>query len=235
MGNTICPFGDAAAMPAAAFIKKYRDEFEQHIVDRGCTVRNVQGSVGIVKSHSNAPPSLKAKFIFMDPVKLIIDGQEVSTVKGKTVIQAAAEVGIAIPHYCYHPRLSIAGNCRMCLIEIEKMPKLQIACNTQVAEGMTVLTQSPKVISVRKAVMEFLLINHPIDCPICDQAGECWLQDYYMKHDLQDSRFQERKEHDRKREIFGPNVVFDGERCIKCTRCVRFLDEVTHTGELDRR
>lgn len=168
----------------------------------------------------------------MDPVKLNIDGQEINTVKGKTVIQAAAEAGIAIPHYCYHPKLSIAGNCRMCLIEIEKMPKLQIACNTQVAEGMTVLTQSTKVISVRKAVMEFLLINHPIDCPICDQAGECWLQDYYMKHDLQDSRFKERKERDRKREIFGPNVVFDGERCIKCTRCVRFLDEITHTGEL---
>ncbi len=168
----------------------------------------------------------------MDPVKLTIDGQQVTTVKGTTVIQAAAEAGIAIPHYCYHPKLSIAGNCRMCLIEIEKMPKLQIACNTQAAEGMTVLTQSPKVLSVRKAVMEFLLINHPIDCPICDQAGECWLQDYYMQHDLQASRFEERKEHDRKREIFGPNVVFDGERCIKCTRCVRFLQEVTHTEEL---
>jgi NADH-quinone oxidoreductase subunit G len=168
----------------------------------------------------------------MDPVKLIIDGQEVTTVKGKTVIQAAAEVGIAIPHYCYHPKLSIAGNCRMCLIEIEKMPKLQIACNTQVAEGMSVLTQSPKVLEVRKAVMEFLLINHPIDCPICDQAGECWLQDYYMKHDLRASRFEERKERERKRDIFGPNVVFDGERCIKCTRCVRFLDEITRTSEL---
>lgn len=168
----------------------------------------------------------------MDPVKLIIDGQEITTVKGKTVIQAAAEAGIAIPHYCYHPKLSIAGNCRMCLIEIEKMPKLQIACNTQVAEGMSVLTQSPKVLSVRKAVMEFLLINHPVDCPICDQAGECWLQDYYMTHDLQESRFEARKEHDRKRDIFGPNVVFDGERCIKCTRCVRFLEEVTHTYEL---
>jgi NADH-quinone oxidoreductase subunit G len=112
------------------------------------------------------------------------------------------------------------------------MPKLQIACNTQVAEGMSVLTQSPKVLTARKSVMEFLLINHPVDCPICDQAGECWLQDYYMQHDLQASRFGERKEHDRKREIFGPNVVFDGERCIKCTRCVRFLQEVTHTGEL---
>ena len=168
----------------------------------------------------------------MDPVKIIVDGQEITTTKGTTVIQAAAEAGIDIPHYCYHAKLSIAGNCRMCMVEIEKMPKLQIACNTQVAEGMSVLTQSPKVLAVRKAVMEFLLINHPLDCPICDQAGECWLQDYYMKHDLQDSRFEARKEHDRKREIFGPNIVFDGERCIKCTRCVRFLQEVTHTNEL---
>ena len=169
----------------------------------------------------------------MDPVKVTINGQEVITEKGKTVIQAAADAGIAIPHYCYHPKLSIAGNCRMCLVEIEKMPKLQIACNTLATEGMSVLTQSPKVLAVRKAVMEFLLVNHPVDCPICDQAGECWLQDYYMQHDREPSRFDERKEHDRKREIFGPNVVFDGERCIKCTRCVRFLQEVTHTNELN--
>jgi len=168
----------------------------------------------------------------MDSVKITIDGKEITTTKGKTVIQVAAEVGISIPHYCYHPKLSIAGNCRMCLVEIEKMPKLQIACNTQVAEGMAVLTQSPKVLAIRKAIMEFLLVNHPLDCPICDQAGECWLQDYYMRHDLQISRFEENKEHARKREVFGPNVVFDGERCIKCTRCVRFLQEVTHTNEL---
>jgi NADH-quinone oxidoreductase subunit G len=168
----------------------------------------------------------------MDPIKLNIDGREVVTTKGKTVIQAAAEVGIAIPHYCYHPKLSIAGNCRMCLIEIEKMPKLQIACNTQVAEGMSVLTQSDKVLLVRKAVLEFLLINHPVDCPICDQAGECWLQDYYMEHDREASRFEVGKVHDRKRTVFGPHVIFDGERCIKCTRCVRFCQEITKTHEL---
>jgi NADH-quinone oxidoreductase subunit G len=168
----------------------------------------------------------------MDPVKITIDGQEVVTEKGKTVIQAAAEVGIAIPHYCYHPKLSIAGNCRMCLIEIEKLPKLQIACNTLAADGMSVLTQSPKVLAVRKAVLEFLLINHPVDCPICDQAGECWLQDYYMAHDREASRFDVGKVHDRKRTVFGPHVVFDGERCIKCTRCVRFCQEVSKTNEL---
>ena len=168
----------------------------------------------------------------MDPIKVTIDGREVATAKGKTVIQAAAEAGIAIPHYCYHPKLSIAGNCRMCLIEIEKMPKLQIACNTPVAEGMSVLTQSPKVLTARKAVLEFLLVNHPVDCPICDQAGECWLQDYYMEHDRAASRFNLGKVHDRKRTIFGPHVIFDGERCIKCTRCVRFCQEVSKTDEL---
>ena len=168
----------------------------------------------------------------MDSVKLTIDGREIATVKGKTVIEAAAKAGIAIPHYCYHPKLPIAGNCRMCLVEIEKMPKLQIACNTQVSEGMAVKSQSPKVLEARRAVMEFLLINHPLDCPICDQAGECKLQDYYMAHDRQESRFEERKEQDRKREVFGPYVVFDGERCIKCTRCVRFVQHVTGTEEL---
>jgi len=168
----------------------------------------------------------------MDPVKITIDGKEVVTTKGKTVIQAADDIGVSIPHYCYHPKLSIAGNCRMCMVEIEKMPKLQIACNTQVAEGMSVLTQSPRVLTVRKAVLEFLLINHPVDCPICDQAGECWLQDYYMQHDRQESRFDVGKVRDRKKTIFGPNVIFDGERCIKCTRCVRFCQEITKTDEL---
>ncbi len=168
----------------------------------------------------------------MDTAKINIDGREVEATKDKTVIQAALESGINIPHYCYHPKLSIAGNCRLCLVEIEKMPKLQIACNTRVADGMVVKTQSPQVLEARRGVMEFLLINHPLDCPICDQAGECGLQDYYMQHSLATSRFGERKEHERKRQVFGPNVVFDAERCIKCTRCVRFLDEVTKTHEL---
>ena len=168
----------------------------------------------------------------MDTVKITIDGREIETTKEKTVIQAAADAGISIPYYCYHPKLSIAGNCRMCLVEIEKMPKLQIACNSKVNEGMVVKTQSPQALEARKAIMEFLLINHPLDCPICDQAGECSLQNYYMEHSLMGSNFLERKENNRKREVFGPNVVFDAERCIKCTRCVRFLEEVTRTDEL---
>ena len=130
----------------------------------------------------------------MDTAKINIDGREVEATKDKTVIQAALESGINIPHYCSHPKLSLAGHRRLCLVEIEKMPKLQIACNTRVADGMVVKTQSPQVLEARRGVMEFLLINHPLDCPICDQAGECGLQDYYMQHSLATSRFGERKE-----------------------------------------
>jgi NADH-quinone oxidoreductase subunit G len=164
---------------------------------------------------------------------LEIDGQRVSVEDGLNLIEAAERLGIEIPHYCYHPGLTVAGNCRMCLVEIEKMPKLQIACNTRVAEGMVVKTQSERVKQVRAAVLEFLLINHPIDCPICDQAGECKLQDYYMDYDRQESRFAlEDKVHKEKALDIGPLVMLDQERCILCTRCVRFLDEVTKTSEL---
>jgi NADH-quinone oxidoreductase subunit G len=164
---------------------------------------------------------------------LEIDGQKVTVEDGANLIQAAESAGIEIPHYCYHPGLSIAGNCRMCLVEIEKMPKLQIACNTRASEGMVVRTQVDRVKKAREAVLEFLLINHPIDCPICDQAGECKLQDYYMDYDRQPSRRPlEEKVHKGKALEIGSHVMLDQERCILCTRCVRFLDEVTHTGEL---
>ena len=164
--------------------------------------------------------------------QLTIDGKEITARDGATIIEAAHEAGIVIPHYCYHPKLSVAGNCRMCLIELEGRPKLEISCNTPVADDMVVHTNSPKVVEGRRGVLEFLLINHPLDCPICDQAGECGLQDYYMSYGLYQSRFQEEKVHGRKVVDFGPDVVFDSERCILCTRCVRFCDEVTHTNEL---
>ena len=166
------------------------------------------------------------------PKKLTIDGKEITARDDATIIQAAHESGIAIPHYCYHPKLSIAGNCRMCLVELEGRPKLEIACNTPVADNMVVLTDSPKVVEGRRGVLEFLLINHPLDCPICDQAGECGLQDYYMQYGLYHSRFQEEKVHGRKVVDFGPDVVFDSERCILCTRCVRFCKEISKTNEL---
>jgi len=164
---------------------------------------------------------------------LEIDGRQVEVEDGVNLIRAAEELGIEIPHYCYHPGLSVAGNCRMCLVEIEKMPKLQIACNTRATEGMVVKTRSEKVVQARQAVLEFLLINHPIDCPICDQAGECKLQDYYMDYDRQESRVPlESKVRKGKAIDVGRLIMLDQERCILCTRCTRFLDEVTHSGEL---
>jgi NADH-quinone oxidoreductase subunit G len=165
-------------------------------------------------------------------VNLTIDGQAVQAPKGTTVLEAARLVGIKIPHYCYHPGLSIVGSCRMCLVEIEKTPKLQPSCATPVAEGMVVSTQSPEALRNRRSVLEFLLANHPLDCPVCDQAGECKLQDYYMKHGLYDSRFDEEKTKRKKAHPIGPHVILDQERCILCTRCVRFTREISKTSEL---
>ncbi len=162
-----------------------------------------------------------------------IDDRELTVPDGTTVLQAALQNGIEIPHYCYHDGLSIAGNCRICLVEIEKFPKPAIACNTVVAEGMVVHSNTDRVGKLREAVMEFLLVNHPLDCPICDQAGECKLQDYAYRFGHATTRFTEEKEHGPKRRELGPHVVFDWERCIKCTRCIRFCEEVTGTGELN--
>jgi len=164
--------------------------------------------------------------------KLTIDGKEVEVAPGTRVIEAAKKLGIDVPYYCYHPGLSVAGNCRMCLVEIEKMPKLQIACHMTAADGMVVKTNTEKVLKTRQHVLEFLLINHPVDCPVCDQAGECWLQDYYMKHGLYNSRLEEYKNKKPKAVSLGPTVMLDAERCILCSRCVRFCDEIPKTSEL---
>jgi NADH-quinone oxidoreductase subunit G len=158
--------------------------------------------------------------------KVTIDGKEFEAQQGQTVIQVALENGIDIPHFCWHPALSVAGNCRMCLVDVEKIPKLSIACSTTVSEGMVVHTQNEKSLKGREDVMEFLLINHPLDCPICDEAGQCKLQDYAFSHSRGVSRFEEEKTHKDKRVPFGPNVLFDGERCISCSRCIRFGEEI---------
>jgi NADH-quinone oxidoreductase subunit G len=164
--------------------------------------------------------------------KLTIDGKEIDVPAGTNLIEAAHRLGIEIPHYCYHPGLSIAGQCRLCMVDIEKTPRPTIACNTQAAEGMVVHTQSDRVKETRRSVMEFHLINHPLDCPVCDQAGECWLQIYYMKHGLYEPRMADEKVHKPKAVPIGPHVMLDAERCILCSRCVRFCDEITHTGEM---
>ena len=163
--------------------------------------------------------------------KLTIDGREITVPDGTTVIQAAEKLGIFVPRYCYHPALSIAGNCRICLVDVEKVPKLQIACNTPVSEGMIVHTKNKKSEDGRQAVLEFLLANHPLDCPVCDQSGECDLQNFYLNFGLYDPRFREQKVKKHKAVALGPHVVLDQERCILCSRCVRFTDEITKTGE----
>lgn len=162
---------------------------------------------------------------------ITIDGKAIEVPAGTTVIQAAEKLGIFIPRYCYHPGLSVAGNCRICLVDVEKAPKLQIACNTPVAEGMVVTTTSKKVSDGQQSVLEFLLANHPLDCPVCDQSGECDLQNFYMQYGRYDPRFEEQKVKKPKAVPIGPTVMLDAERCILCSRCVRFTDEVTKTGE----
>ncbi|MGA2622757.1 MAG: molybdopterin-dependent oxidoreductase [Bacteroidota bacterium] len=164
--------------------------------------------------------------------KITINEKQYVVEEGLTIIQAAEKNGIVIPHFCWHPRLQVTGNCRMCLVEVEKMPKLVIACSTTVAEGMVIRTASPRVVNAQQAVTEFLLINHPLDCPICDEAGECKLQDYAYKYSEGVSRFEFEKVRKPKRVELGPNVMLDVERCIMCSRCIRFCDEIAKKSQL---
>ena len=180
---------------------------------------------------SRQPRNMTQRVDAKKSVTLTIDGKPVTVPKGTTVLQACEQAQSPVPFYCYHPGLSIAGNCRICLVEIEGTPKLQISCYTTAADGMKVHTTSDKTLNGRRDVLEFLLINHPLDCPVCDQAGECWLQDYYMEHGLYDPKFNEQKLKKPKKVPVGPTVMLDAERCILCSRCVRFTDEITKTGE----
>jgi NADH-quinone oxidoreductase subunit G len=164
--------------------------------------------------------------------KIFIDEKELDVAEGTTILRAAESAGLKIPHLCYHKAFMPEGTCRMCLVEIEGLPKLELACSTQVREGMKVSTKSESVIEARRGVLECLLAEHPIDCPICDKAGECKLQDYYEEYGLFDSEFDEDKEKRQKRIEIGKNLLHDQERCVLCRRCVRFLAEVTKTHEL---
>lgn len=166
-----------------------------------------------------------------DMVTIEVDGVPLEAPKGSMLIEATDQAHIHIPRFCYHRKLSVAANCRMCLVEVERAPKPLPACATPVADGMKVFTQSPRAVAAQRGVMEFLLINHPLDCPICDQGGECELQDLAMGYGRGVSRFAERKRVVRD-ENLGPLVATDMTRCIHCTRCVRFLDEVAGSREL---
>ncbi len=174
-------------------------------------------------------------------VTLTIDGRAVEADASASVLSVALEHGVQVPYFCYHPYLSVPGNCRQCQVKVGMpdkegvlrwMPKLQVSCNTRVAQGMVVDTRDAEVKQAQAANMEFLLINHPLDCPICDQVGECWLQEHAFTAGPGVTRFRENKEHFDKRVDVGPHVLLDKERCIQCTRCIRFCDEVTGTSEL---
>ncbi|MEO7966175.1 MAG: molybdopterin-dependent oxidoreductase [Gemmatimonadaceae bacterium] len=165
-------------------------------------------------------------------VNVTIEGRPVAVPAGMTILEAAKHAGVLIPHYCYHPGLPVAGVCRMCLVDVEKAPKLAPACATSVAEGQVVHVHSEKAREARKGVLEMLLINHPLDCPICDQAGECELQDYTYQEGRDDSRYREPKRFNPV-EDFGGDVLYVPNRCILCTRCVRFMDEIAKDAVLN--
>jgi NADH-quinone oxidoreductase subunit G len=186
-----------------------------------------------------------------------LDGKDIPFEPGDTIIRAAWRQGVEIPHYCWHPGLSVAANCRMCLVEIQSgrqmlmpilkfdpatneyvpdtKPKLQPACQMPAAEGLEVASESPNVKKAQAAVQEFLLLNHPVDCPICDQAGECKLQDYYYEHQHELKRKHTEPVHKPKGVRFGPTIIYDAERCIMCTRCIRVSKELAKDPVLDMR
>jgi NADH-quinone oxidoreductase subunit G len=165
-------------------------------------------------------------------VKFKLNGKEVEADEGRLVIDAAKDEGVEIPHYCYHPALGNPGNCRMCIVEVAGAPKPQVSCRTGVREGMDVRSDSDAAKRAQASALELHLVNHPLDCPVCDQSGECGLQDYYMKIGQYQSQVREDKGHKDKRITAGPHVMLDQERCILCTRCTRFVDDVTKTHEL---
>ena len=166
-------------------------------------------------------------------VNVTIDGAQVSVPKGTTIIEAAKMAGVLVPHYCYHPSLPSPAVCRMCLVEVEKAPKLMPACVTAVAEGQVVHVESEKAKKAREGVLELLLINHPLDCPICDQAGECELQDYVFQEGRAGTRYADYAKRYSPVEDFGPDVLYVPNRCILCTRCVRFMEDVAEEPVLN--
>ncbi len=173
----------------------------------------------------------------MDTVTLKIDGRDITAEKGQTILRAALDNGIAIPYYCFHPGLGVDGSCRVCVVKVEKMPKLQTACSTVCSDGMVVETRSPEVIEARASVFEFLLINHPLDCPVCDKGGECPLQDFSYAFGPKGSRMEfPRRTFDGegvKADVdFGPTLMLNRNRCILCTRCVRFMREVDGDAQI---
>ena len=229
IGHCLCVLGDSMAMPVGAMVRKFRDEFERTIAEAGPELDDAEPDRVV----QGAPETLGAADVSGDEVTLIIDGREVSATEGEMLHDAAKRGDVEIPVFCYEPKLGEpVGACRMCLVEIEGIPKLQTSCSTPVRDGMVVHTRTDQVKHAQSAVVEFLLVNHPLDCPVCDKGGECPLQDISMGWGPGKSRMIDDKRHFQKPIELSPLVAIDRERCILCYRCVRFSQEVAEDEQL---
>ncbi len=226
IGNCLCVLGDSMAVPVGSMVEKFRDEFDEAI-EKGVPSLNGNGAGRPRRraecargGRADAPGGPMSQPI-RNAVTLVVDGREVVAPEGTMLVDAAKGGDIEIPVFCYEPKLGEpVGACRMCLVEIEGIPKLQTACSTPVRDGMVVYTQTDQVKEAQNAVVEFLLVNHPLDCPVCDKGGECPLQDIAMGWGPGKSRFTDPKRHFQKPLDLSPLVAIDRERCILCYRCV---------------
>ena len=232
IGNCLCVLGDAMAMPIGSMIAKFREEFEAHI--EAARARNELATTDEAPPEADDPrggglvPRPEPRM-----VTLTIDGLEVTAPENSMLVDAAKHGDVEIPVFCYEPKLGApVGACRMCLVEVEGIPKLQTGCSTPVKDGMVVHTQTDRVRQAQEAVVEFLLVNHPLDCPVCDKGGECPLQDISFGWGGGRSRFIEPKRHFQKPLALSPLVAIDRERCILCYRCVRFSQEISEDYQL---
>ena len=222
IGNCLCVLGDAMAMPIGSMIEKFRPQFEEYMESRRGESRSRRRG-----RWPDAAPRSRRDITFS------IDGREVTAPENTMLVDAAKHGDVEIPVFCYEPKLGQpVGACRMCLVEIEGIPKLQTACSTPVKDGMVVHTQTDRVKEAQEAVVEFLLINHPLDCPVCDKGGECPLQDISFGWGDGLSRFIEPKRHFEKPLALSPLIAIDRERCILCYRCVRFSQEIAEDYQL---
>ena len=219
-GHTICAFGEGSAWPVQGLLRHFRKE-----VDKKCS------NDPLIKKKKDVPYLIDQHLLEKRMPKIIINGKEIEFESGMTVLQACELAGAEIPRFCYHERLSIAGNCRMCLVEMDKSRKPIASCAMPAAEGMNIKTNTEMVEKARKGVMEFLLANHPLDCPVCDQGGECDLQDQSLYYGVDKSRFSENKRYVSEK-YMGPLIKTQMTRCIHCTRCVRFATEVAGVPEI---
>ena len=245
MGNCLCVLGDAMAMPVGSMIKHFRDEFEAYIeaareragsasASRRSTAAAMPGRSRCSSRRASIPRRRWSDAAARGQlITFTLDGREVEAPEGLMLVDAAKYGDVEIPVFCYEPKLGQpVGACRMCLVEVEGIPKLQTGCSTPVKDGMVVHTQTDRVHQAQRAVVEFLLINHPLDCPVCDKGGECPLQDITYGWGPGTSRFIEPKRHFKKPLELSPLIAIDRERCILCYRCVRFSQEISEDYQL---